>query len=355
MNPYPVGQLGRRHVFDVGTFNEAAATVQHAAGLRGGRGVLVSRLSDRVIVNIDRRTPPVHPWHTSVEWREDKQDWWVRVLPGFVNGMPPEVPALAYSYYESDNPESKVTVTPTLLEDWAFPIPKTMPREVRGRDFGEVVPRYFQDMGVKEEKHGMATGGGMGITVNMSEQEAEGDRVLRAVDVVLTAFRWTYRLEVTFPGNLVLGQLVDYSVTLDAAQAFRRPTIGVMPRIPAAESDDSFMQRLMGNFGDEGFDQILVSTVYFVSPPRGVAQKPLDTVTDEWTPVAKHNLFWNLGYWSEVEPPRNFQQLSHAGLYAFVGRYTFAPAAAGGAMEAMFQQILTAAFNKKPSGVFYTI
>jgi hypothetical protein len=352
MNPYPVGQIGRRLVFDVGTFNEAAATVQNAAGLRGGRGVLVSRLSDRVIVNIDRQAGPVHPWHTSVEWHEDKEEWRVRVVPGFVNGMAPDVPALTYD--ETGKTGAKVSVTPTLLEDWAFPIPKTGYREVRGRELGEAVPRYFQDMGVKEEKHGMSTGGGMGVTVNMSEQETEGDRLLRAVDVVLTAFRWTYKLDVTFPGNLVLGQIVDYSVTLDAAQAFRRPTISVMPRIPAAESDDAFMQRLMGNFGDEGFDQILVSTVYFVSPPKSAAKKPLDQVTDEWTPVAKHNLFWNLGYWSEVEPPRNFQQLSHAGLYAFVGRYTVAPAATAGAMEAMFQQILTAAFNKKPSGVFYT-
>lgn len=360
MNRAPVSRMRNRLIFDLDTFNEAASIAERAAGLSAGRGILITRLDGRVIVNMDRRVRPIHPWHTSVQWREDKQEWWVLVVPGFVNGMPPEVPALAYSYYETDKPDSKVTVNPTLLEDWAFPIPKTMPREIRGRSFGEAVPRFFQEMGVKEEKHGVSIdtgrgGGTGGVTINISEQEAEGDRLLRAVDVVLTAFRATYKIDVGFPGNLVTGQIVDYSVVLDTSQAFRPAQISVMQKIPDAKAGNEFYQRLMGNYSDEGFDQILVSTVYFVSPPKSVARKPLDTVTDEWTPMVKHNLFWNVGYWSEVEAPKNFQQLPGTlGLLAFTGRYTVAPAAALGAQETMFQSILNAAFNKPPAGVFYT-
>lgn len=356
MNPYPVTQLGRRLLFDTGTFNEAAKITHNAANLIAGRGVLLTKLKDRVIINLDRQVRPVHPWHTSVQWREDKQEWWARVVPGFVNGRPPEVPALSYSYYETDKPDSKVTLTPTLLDDWAFPIPKTMPREIRGKDFGEAVPRHFQDMGVKDERHGASLDTGRErVAINLSEQETEGDHLLRAVDIVLTAYRATYKIDVTFPTNLVTGQIVDYSVVLDTSQAFRPATIGVMPKIPDSTGDNDLLQRLMGNYGDEGFDQILVSTVYFVSPSKSVAKKQLDTVTDEWTPVVKHNLFWNVGYWSEVEPPKHFEQLPGAlGLLAFTSRYTVAPAAALGAQEALFQSILNAAFNQPPKGVFYT-
>ena len=349
MNPYPVGTLGGRRVFDVGTFNDAAVIVRNAAGISGGRGVLVSRFHDRAIVSLDRQAAPVHPWFTGVEWHEDTGDWWVRVVPGFVNGKPVNVPALAYQ------DENKQHVVPTLLDDLAWPILPRTYRDIRGREFGEAVPRYFRDLGVAEEKSGASAGGALGVTINLSEQSAEGARLLRAVDVVLTAFRWTYKLDVSTPGNLVLGQIVDYTVLLDTSQAFRPPIIGVMPQIPKPEADDSFMQRLMGNFGDEGMDQILVSTIYFVSPPKHLATKPLDQVTGEWTPAVKHNLFWNLGYWSEVEMPVNFKQSSDAFLGFFVGRYTVAPQATLGAMEAMFQSVLAAAFNKKPSGVFYTI
>ncbi len=349
MNPYPIGKLGGRLVFDINTFNAAARSVQNTAGINGGRGVLVTRLSDRVIVSLDRQAAPVHPWFTSVEWHEDTGDWWVRVVPGFVNGKPVNLPALAYS------DENKKPVVPTLLDDLAWPIPPRTYRDIRGSGSGESVPRYFRDLGVAEEKTGISMGGELGITINLSEQSEEGARLLRAVDVVLTAFRWTYKLDVSTPGNLVLGQIVDYTVLLDTSQAFRPPIIGVMSQIPKPEADDSFTQRLMGNFGDEGMDQILVSTVYFVSPPKSLATKPLDQVTDEWTPVVKHNLFWNLGYWSEVEMPVNFKQSSDAFLAFFVGRYTVAPQATLGAMEAMFQSVLAAAFNKKPSGIFYTI
>lgn len=355
MNAYPVTRMGARLVFDTTTFNEAAQFVTNASNLVGGRGVLMTKLRDRIIITLDRQMTPLHPWHTSLQWREEKDEkgkdksaWLVRIVPGFVNGKPPEVPALAY---ENDK---KVTVKPTLLDDVAIPIPNSMFRDIRGAEYGEAVSRYFQDLGVKEEKAGVSIGT-ESVVLNLSEQEQEGERLLRAVDIVLTAFRATYKVDVSFPANLVTGQLVDYSVLLDISQALRPTQISVMQKIPPPKTGNDLIQRLIGNYGDDGFDQILVSTVYFVSPPKSIATKPLDTVTDEWTPVVKHNLFWNVGYWSDVEPPKNFQQLQPGlGLLAFTGRYTVAPAATLGAMEAMFQSILNAAFNEPPKGVFYT-
>ena len=354
MNPHPVTRLGGRTIFDTGTFNEAATIARNASNLIAGRGVLVTKLEGRVVVNLDRQTPPVHPWHTSLAWSEGDQLWKARIVPGFVNGKPPEVPALRYTVTEPGQPGrpgKSVEVTPTLLDE--LPIPITATREIRGAESGESVPRYFRDMGVREEKSGASAGGAMGVTINLSDHEEEGERLLRAADIVLTAYRATYQMNVTFPANIVLANIVDYSVGLDISNAFRPADIRAMPKIPSSR-ENTFFDRLQGIYGDEGYDQILVSTVYFVSPPKSVATKPLDAVTGEWTPVVKHSLFWNAGYWCEVEPPKNFQQLSSTGALLFVGRYTLAPAAAFGAMEAEMQRMVAATFNEPPKGVFYT-
>ena len=205
----PVGREGNKWVFSSRAFNKAADLVQAELGMTGGRNIQISRVSGRNVINLDRRGGWLHPWFTSVEWREDKQEFWVRVRPGFVNGVAPDVPALAYSYYETDEEDSKVTITPTLLEDWAFPVPHT--RSIRGREIdGEPAPKYFRDMGVVEEKSGVGFDGAEGNpTINTSDQEQSGDdaRLLRAADIVLTAYRPSYKIAVDMPGRQQLAQV----------------------------------------------------------------------------------------------------------------------------------------------------
>ena len=357
MTDDPIGRIGNKPVFKTQAFNEATDLAQAVLGMTGGRNVLISRKRDQVIIGLDRRGRWMHPWFTSAQWKDDKNEFWITVNPGFVNSVAPNVPSLAYSYYETDKEESKVTVTPTLLDEWAFPVPIT--REIRGLELDkERVPQYFQDMGVVEEKSGVEFDGVDGnATINISEQEESGDdaRLLRAADVVLTAFRPTYKLQVDFPLNLVTGHLVEYSASFDITNAALPPVISVLPKVPDPKPANDFFQRMVGNYSDDGFDQILVATIYFISPPKSVAKQPLTSVTDEWTPIIQHHLFWNVAYWSENQPPKNFEQLNFGGLFTLIGRYTFAPAAIHGAREALFDSVFEAAFNQPPEGHFYTV
>jgi len=351
----PLGQIGNKPVFKTQAFHEANDIVQAVLGMTGGRQVLISRKRDQVIIGLNRRGRWLHPWFTSAQWKDEKQEFWITVNPGFVNGVAPNVPSLTFEYYQTDQEDSKKKVIPTLLDDWAFPVSRT--REIRGVELDqERVPQYFQDMGVVEEKTGIKATD-TGVKVNKSQEQTSGEdaRLLRAADVVLTAYRPTYKLDVDYPMNLITGQLVDYSAAWDITNAFKPVQITVMHKIPAPKKENDAFDRIMGNYGDEGFDQLLVATIYFISPKKKSAKKPLTSVTDEWTPIVQHQVFWNLAYWSDNQPPTNFKQLDISPAMVLVGRYTFAPAAAFGALQSLADNIFEAVFNKPPKGYFYTI
>ena len=87
---------------------------------------------------------------------------------------------------------------------------------------------------------------------------------------------------------------------------------GTMP--PAPPPPDP----TQADYTEQTFDQLLISTVYLLSPPN----TPLGSEPDAtWQPFVRHNLFWNLN-WAQPE----FQQP-----LADIAQITFPPLAGGAA------------------------
>lgn len=306
-----------------------------------------------VIVSADIKRPKwrAHPWRTQAAWNVGLKRWEVRMYPGFVNGEDPS----CYGYLEGDDLAKRLQ--PRELD--LFDIPWMVLGGWRRIDgYGEPIPKFFVDRGVRKAVDISITGGG-GVVIDGTADAAPDAslpplRGLWAVDYWVSKARATYQMNVAVTGNLVTGQIVDYQVgfdttTLDALGARPRLQSGTMP----VRQRITFQDRLSGVFQDESEDRQKICTVYLLSPPEKVDQQP----DDSFRPYVRHWCRWNLMHAAKNDPPaRPRQNLVGSGLAAFVGRYTVAPQATLGAMEAEQQRRLAALLNSTSNeGKYWSI
>jgi hypothetical protein len=329
-----------------------------------------------------------HAWTTTPFFKEG--NWYVTIKPGFINGVDPSVPrAMEDADAEAaakkkDVPATKFSSTGQRISGTEInlldkPMIKIRlsdiydPRDGIAQSDGtikhEVIPEFIYAMGVKK---GVALSSDAVNASNFDDPTTAANLLdqtlssgagpsLSKCDVWISQARITNKLFVDIPGNIVTGQLVDYTVGIDTATlqgVGARARIVIGPYVPPAPVSPGFDQRLGGSYGDNGEDQILVSTIYWISPPDS-AGKSFTETDDEgnprWSAFVKHNLFYNLTYKPKNLVPQNNNQPGIDPFLAwFVGRYTFAGGIAG-AVTAISDQVLTALWNdSNGEGAFWT-
>ena len=305
-----------------------------------GANVRISKFPSGQLVGISDSAMYHHPWFTSPRWNPDtgeKGAWEITVRPGFVNGLDPLVGKVPL-----------IDADPITLG--AFMPPASW-------------PKFFDSLGVQKDRQT--------VIVNLAMEKIQVDttydnapptnrRWLQKCDVFLSVSRPTYKMTADIQGNLVMGQIVEYTATYDTSAmdaAGTRARLNVAAEMPP-KPDTSFSMRLMGSLGDDGEDRALVSTVYFLSPDKWQppSEGPTPPPDSNWTPFVGHSLFWNLCHASKNLPPENVKQTDLSGVSALTARYTVAPMATLGAMQAQSQLIIEAANNASTNeGKFWTV
>ncbi len=323
-----------------------------------------------------------HAWETGVLFKDGA--WHFSVAPGFVNGIDPRVPRAEEAVRATAKNGTDQAINPRytpsgrLIEGAEIGLLEQPVIKIEDRDVGdprvpylregdddftyEIIPPFFYAMGLRKElKIDVDINNFDSLNINMDDvlNYGSGPSIVKC-DIWLAMARATTKLSVDMPGNLVTGQLVDYSVGYDTtrlASVGSRARLLFGPRLPEDPPPPTFEERLAGSFGDIGEDKLLVSTIYWLSPATGGASftEEKDGIP-KWTPFIKHNLFYNLCYKQRNLIPRNVTTPGLDPFLAwFVGRYTFAPAATMGAIEAEQNRILTALWNDTDGrGDFWT-
>jgi len=291
-----------------------------------------------------------HPWFVTGFYEDES--WKIQIKPGFVNGEAPLAPSDELDEEVGDNTTFKRM---PLTDRPKIPLPNNIFEQPAS------APDFFKRLGVKDpEKPEINTrGGGVTITVPTQAEEAAGARKMLQCVVFMSQARASQKLDASIPGNLLLANIVEYTVTWDATALFslgRLPRINLAKELPAAPTGS---QNVLFGPQDDSFDHLPLATLYFVSPPAKEGEEP----PKETTPGAayelyvKHDLFWNVDYAAKNRPPINIPGFAiGAGIAAFVGRYTVAPLATLGAMNAASSLLLAAAFNAASNrGRFWTV
>lgn len=289
-----------------------------------------------------------HPWHAESFF--DEGAWKVKILPGFVNGE-----AALTGTGEKDDPETddrEDLVALTELPAIKIPVDAyTRPKKAS---------EFFKRKGVidppKDPEVALGGAGGVVLTMPFEEEVSPDARMLLQAVVYLTQARATQKMEVSIPGNLVQGDLVNYTIVWDTTALSRfgnRPRVMIAKDVPKP-STPSLLDILGGSVNDETFDNLMLSTLYFVSPAGVTDAKEPDAT---WDPYVKHEVFWNLNYAARNKPPINLPGFAlDPFTAAFVGRYTFAPAGAIGALNEILARALAATFNDASNrGRFWTV
>lgn len=292
-----------------------------------------------------------HPWFITGFY--DEEQWKIQIKPGFVNGEA----VLAGSDEEDETRPGANKLLP-LTDFPAIPLRKGIFERPKR------APEFFKRLGVKDppELKVDTSFEVLAITAPAPEESSADDRTLLQCVVFLTQARATHRMDVDIPGNLLLANLVEYKMMWDSSALTALgglARISVAKDLPKNPTPDLF-DLLSGTVQDDGLDHLLMATLYFVSPRRGdnagTEEEPKEPDA-KWQLYVKHEVFWNMGYGARNPPPINIPGLGvDPFLAAFVGRYTFAPMATLGALNAMLSRALMALFNSNSNrGRFWTV
>lgn len=268
-----------------------------------------------------------HPWFTTPQWLPKRKSWAAFVLAGFVNGRAPVVTTTAGALREArgtfygqlvdgrtgaaeieqlallaiggeddsglpDSTQIDVALyqnPPVGLFEW---------RKI-GWDGAGAVPQFFLDRGVHKAPPGIANQlEGGAISMN-SVTPPKGNRLLRACDIILHQPRTALTSHISIEYGIATG-LSNVNQTLDLREASPsdrlRLVTGTHNQI--AQNGLNFTagtSLLASDYEEKTWDEILVSTVYLLSPPD---LEPGSDPDATWQPFVAHSLFWNL-FWAQ--------------------------------------------------------
>jgi hypothetical protein len=396
-----------------------------------GYGMRMAQIGDRTIIGKAQQSQFAHPWSVyNLAWRKvgsekdaDKYGWTLQILPGFVNGVDPlaygiEAEGTAnggrgYSMRSVGSALNRVggaqreRAGGTLgtggvtsggdSADW-YPLlqgPIIPVTSFLAANEGRPVPPFFKEMNVKTTGMGVdgveLVIGDAGVSLNFTQQAGENKAYARRVmaqDFWIGKARASFSPQVNVQGNVLLGQLVQYSMGWDTT---RLEQIGARPRIYQGDFlEFERMRRAQtaletrvaaGGPQDDGEDRILLFTLWLLEPDAGYRESIYDDAMDarlaaklqkekdtgkkepddfsQWEPYVEYGPggWWNLSHDVKNDPPVDFGQFftGLGAVGAFLGRYTIAPQATIGAMNAESNRILNGVFNEASNeGRFWT-
>lgn len=289
--------------------------------LRPSHNTRISENSLGRTVTMGRRSEWRHPWFTSALWLPKKKAWVAFVLAGFCNGFAPVVRTTAGELREAQGaffgqlvdansgadeiaqlallaigggadeglPDNAMLDVPLYLRP---PVPMNKWRKI-GFD-GEIAPPlFFQQRGVAKP-----------ITLAQIEkgevEPPKGSRLLRACDIWLQQPRAALTSQIT---TNPLGFLTGTS-NVTQTLATREPSPNDRLKIQTGTFEPQQANRLnfrgasnllASDYEEAAWDQILISTVWLLSPPDTAPGTEPDAT---WQAFSSHKLFWNL-LWSQ--------------------------------------------------------
>ncbi|MDR3405600.1 MAG: hypothetical protein P4L99_24100 [Chthoniobacter sp.] len=263
-----------------------------------------------------------HPWFTQPAWSASANRWVATIVPGFVNEQAPVYRATVEDQRDAGNPwEINPLTGKPFFSDVVFSQPSTInsqqsvdlplylnpaiPMDFRGIGFdgdpSNSVPQFFIDLGAaaapKQSSGDLLNDGDAlqnGI-LGAAPTPPANLRLLRACDFWVHQPRLALTSEVTLEPGIATG-VSNVTQTLSVASAAASDVLRVFqgtftPLTPFTAGIDP----LQGDYEEPTFDELLISTVYLLSPPN----TPIGSTPDAtWTPYVRHNLFWNL-YWAQ--------------------------------------------------------
>jgi hypothetical protein len=221
-----------------------------------------------------------HPWSTSARFNPQSNQWLGSVVPGFCNGVTPSV-NLTVGTAPIGNPQAQIWAL--LTDGPAIPMQY---RNIGVDDqSGNAIPAFFAKLGVNP---------GLAFDPNNPLQEPQNvppnNRLLRACDFVLQQPRYALGSNITLGDAVTDGYTMIQSFNIVAPSAAQRlmvyTTSQWTPANPQLDLDD-------GTYEEPTYDEILIATLYLLSPPGAGWGSAPDA---SWTPYTQHNLFWNLNW-----------------------------------------------------------
>lgn len=390
--------------------------------VRSGLGILQSQVGEDTVLSALPTATFMHPWEVHainfIVWEQDGEEragWTFRMVPGFVNGIDPlcfgvfatgetasardiargrgsglnrvggaarEFGGGSRGYGETKLGSGVEPAWYPLLQGPVIPVTSYLKTFTR-------VPPFFKEKGVKEisadaAAAGLSINAAGGFTMNLTEQAAQAAgglgptvsskplRQLIGQDFWLSIARAAYKPDVTLVGNLITGQIMDWTVGFDSSELQR---VGSRPRLQQGDFEEMARAReerrqevrlrlQTGGPADDPYDYQFLFTFWLLSPEikpqldvgRPGAPELTSPPLSQWEPYVEYGVgpnttgnsgggWWNFYHAAKNEPPRNFNQLSLTGIGALVGRYTFVPQATQGLLEAEQQRIFNAMLN----------
>ena len=260
-----------------------------------------------------------HPWKPSLEWHDNTAFWRVNIKPGYVSGREVEVTmplddTPEITQFRAKDDESILVgasqVRARLSEEPGIPIhewrrigPDSDPTGLRINETGtggtvsyETVHPFFLSMGVGTPPNVTysTTTGRRELVDNVDRSE---DRLLRAVEVVLSQERPSVTSEWSFgAGN---GTIAQFDVVYAGAVKIRESPYISIRKTYTPKAAQNPVERLRGNWQDDGRDDLHVCTLYLVSPPGAEHGSEPD---DTWSPFHQSHLFWNVNHGANILP-----------------------------------------------------
>jgi hypothetical protein len=242
-------------------------------------------------VSADDSVPLViHPWNTTVTWNAKLKRWEGQVHAGFIGGIDPTVSVLDEATGKtidaglSGNPVILFTgfVDRTASAAGGSPLP---------------IPQFFLQQGAGYDKSlSIGSDGQVSQGVN-----PPGWRRLLSLDLYLSVARIAVTGELSSSDNGDGTSTVSLHPRLNSQAVIAH---GTRPRLLSIgnlkqKQEESAQQALFATYSQQAYqqdvpyDELLISTVFLLSPPGTDPSAPAD---GSWTAYVQHSVFYNLLY-----------------------------------------------------------
>ena len=274
--------------------------------LRAGAGAQIVRSPAGMAVSM-QGTAWHHPWFTTVCWDGAQKQWVAVVRPGFVNGRAPVVQTTGRRMQTTPSFLAPVTAwdgaadikqaatlasestTETVDADTPIFVPLyrnpllSLVWGACGGD-GVPVPAYFN-----RRANWIATQGRDASA--SAESFAASGRQLVSGDIVLHQPRTALTSKFDFPVDLVTGSsIVTQTLSMREAAPNDQLKLVTMAEYRPPESY-SAIDKLLGDYEEPTWDELLLARVYLLSPPNTTGD-----IDGSWIPFVRHSVFWNLNW-----------------------------------------------------------
>lgn len=260
-----------------------------------------------------------YPWRPhSFEWDDNIAAWRIKIQPGFVNAREVEIPMRLSEapdptvirsrldpsiIYGRNRVNARLSESPMIpLRQWRRIGPDANSTGITLNTAGtggtvdyESVHPFFLAMGVGTPPD-VIFSTTTGIKELVEEVDRSEDRLLRACEIVLVQERPSVASSWTLSGGD--GSIAEYDVSYVPRIIRETPYLDILTKYSPQVAQDP-IERLRGNWQDEGRDELHIATIFAVSPPGADHGSEPDV---DWEIHYQSFVFWNLNHVHNILP-----------------------------------------------------